>query len=404
MSHSVKKDYFWNTLGVFLQNLLSPLLLVVVSRLNGVEDAGLFSFTFAMAVSFSAISIWGNRTYQVSDIKNRFNSENYIASRILTSLLTIIMSVVFILANDYNLNKSALLLVFVSLKIIESICDVIYGIMQTKGKLYISGMSLSIKSVASLVLFGIIDFISKDILLSSVSIVVVNLLVVILFDLKYIKHINIKDKFNIREAINILKVSSPAFIIGFLSLLTLTVIRYFIDINKPGEIAYFGIFSMPITAIILIASFILQPNVLPLSKKYNYNKKSFYHNISRIIIFTLFMGIAATIIVGIIGDEVVKIIFNIDVGKYMNSLIIMVMGAVFAATVSIYSTIFNIMRKFNYHIGTLLITNIILVILCYFFKVDLLLGSIFFAAISFIQLIIMSYVLFIKLRYNKKYE
>ena len=105
MFNNSKKDYFWNTLGVFLQNLLSPILLIFITRFNGIEDGGLFSFTFSMAVSFSAISIWGNRTYQVSDIKNQFNNKNYILSRIITSLITIIASLIFVLLNGYSFNK-----------------------------------------------------------------------------------------------------------------------------------------------------------------------------------------------------------------------------------------------------------------------------------------------------------
>lgn len=398
----IKKDYIWNTLGSFLQSALSPILLIVVTRINGIDDAGLFSFTFSMAVSFSAISIWGNRTYQVSDIKNKFSNENYILSRILTSIITIILAVTFIILNRYNFDKSALLLMFVLVKVIESISDSIYGIMQTNGKLYISGVSLSIKSLASIFIFMCVDLITKNILLASLSIVIINLLVVVLFDVKYTKHINIKDKFSINESTNILKASAPAFIASFLSLLTLTIIRYFIDINNPSEITYFGIFSTPITIIILIVSFIIQPNVLPLSKKYNYAEKSFYHEVFRIVIFIIALGIMATIVVGLIGDRVVEIIFNINMEKHFNSLVIMVIGAIFGSVISVYSTIFNIMRKFSYHVLTLSITNIVLIMACCMMKVNLLLGSILFVTVSFIQFAIMSYILFIKLRYSKR--
>lgn len=403
MFNNSKKDYFWNTLGVFLQNLLSPILLIFITRFNGIEDGGLFSFTFSMAVSFSAISIWGNRTYQVSDIKNQFNNKNYILSRIITSLITIIASLIFVLLNGYSFNKIMLLMIFVLVKIIESIADVIYGIMQTDGKLYISGISLSIKSIASLIIFGLVDLITNSILMAGLSMILINLLVFFLFDIKYAKH-NIEDKADVNEAIKILKVSSPAFVVSFLSLFTLTIIRYFIDLNNPNDITYFNIFSMPITIIILVASFIIQPNVLSLSKKYNYYKKKFYSEVSRIVFFIILMGLIATIMVGLIGDKVVEIIFKANMDSRLISLIIMVVGATFGSIISIYCTIFNIMRKLKYHVLILFITNSILIMICYIIKanIDLLMGSILFAATSFIQCVIMSYVLFIKLKYNKE--
>lgn len=82
MKQNIKKDYLWNTIGVLAQNAISPLLLIVVTRLNGVDDSGLFSFAFSLALIFWAIGIWGGRTYQVSDVKHEFTPQSYIFVRI----------------------------------------------------------------------------------------------------------------------------------------------------------------------------------------------------------------------------------------------------------------------------------------------------------------------------------
>jgi hypothetical protein len=70
-----KKDYIWNSIGSFLQSAISPILLIVITRLNGVGDSGLFSFAMSLSVVFWAISLWGGRTYQVSDVKKEFSSD-----------------------------------------------------------------------------------------------------------------------------------------------------------------------------------------------------------------------------------------------------------------------------------------------------------------------------------------
>jgi hypothetical protein len=56
---SQKKDYIWNSLGSLLQSAISPVLLIVITRLNGIEDSGLFSFALSLSVVFWAISLWG---------------------------------------------------------------------------------------------------------------------------------------------------------------------------------------------------------------------------------------------------------------------------------------------------------------------------------------------------------
>jgi len=39
---NIKKDYLWNSLGSLLQSAISPVLLIIITRLNGIDDSGLF--------------------------------------------------------------------------------------------------------------------------------------------------------------------------------------------------------------------------------------------------------------------------------------------------------------------------------------------------------------------------
>ena len=36
---SQKKDYIWNSLGSLLQSAISPVLLIVITRLNGIDTS-----------------------------------------------------------------------------------------------------------------------------------------------------------------------------------------------------------------------------------------------------------------------------------------------------------------------------------------------------------------------------
>ena len=43
-----KSEIIWNTLGSFVESLLSAVLLMFCTRLNGTEIAGMFSISFAL--------------------------------------------------------------------------------------------------------------------------------------------------------------------------------------------------------------------------------------------------------------------------------------------------------------------------------------------------------------------
>ena len=111
---NIKKDYLWNSLGSLLQSAISPVLLIVITRLNGIDDSGLFSFALSLSVVFWAVSLWGGRTYQVSDVKREFSSGGYVAVRFIASLIVAISAVVFCVLNGYNTTKTGLIMILVT--------------------------------------------------------------------------------------------------------------------------------------------------------------------------------------------------------------------------------------------------------------------------------------------------
>jgi O-antigen/teichoic acid export membrane protein len=235
-SRVLKKDYIWNTIGVFAQNAISPLLLIVVSRVNGIFDSGIFSFAFSIAIIFWAIGLWGGRTYQVSDVINEFNHRSYIMVRLLLALFMLVGAVVFAALNGYDFTKSALIISLVIFKAIESIADALYGIMQVYNRLYITGKSLLFKAILGIILFLMVDILSHNILLSCTGLIVANILILFFYDIPNArKHENItihrrEVKQYVRNAFQIMKTCAPIAIIIFLSMFSLNVPRYFLEI------------------------------------------------------------------------------------------------------------------------------------------------------------------------------
>ncbi|QWQ32271.1 hypothetical protein KOY48_05540 [Candidatus Minimicrobia naudis] len=104
-----------------LQSAISPVLLIVITRLNGIEDSGLFSFALSLSVVFWAISLWGGRTYQASDVKREFCSGGYVAVRFVASLIVAVSAVVFCVLNGYyNATKTGLIMILVAFKIFRN--------------------------------------------------------------------------------------------------------------------------------------------------------------------------------------------------------------------------------------------------------------------------------------------
>ena len=392
-----KKDYIWNSIGSFLQSAISPILLIVITRLNGVGDSGLFSFAMSLSVVFWAISLWGGRTYQVSDVKKEFSSGDYIVVRFISSLIVAVFSISFCVLSGYDLIKTELIMVLVSFKILESIADSMYGVLQIHNRLYIVGISLTMKSVFGFMIFAIVDILTKNIVYGALSIFLVNIVVVIFYDIPWMKHVESVGltKKNIMQAGKIMKKTAEVFVVVFLTMFSLNIPRYFLDKYHYDQIGYFGIMAMPITLLTLFISFVLQPNVVNLSELLKKKKiKEFTKIVSKIDFITFTLGILFIVSSYLIGVWALNTVFGIDINNFRIDLTIMVIGAVANAFVSIYVNLLIILRRFKGQFYTLLVTNILAVILSVYLIDRLaMLGSVLvFMTISFLQAIILLFI------------
>lgn len=392
-----KKDYIWNSIGSFLQSAISPILLIVITRLNGVGDSGLFSFAMSLSVVFWAISLWGGRTYQVSDVKKEFSSGDYIVVRFISSLIVAVFSISFCILSGYDLIKTELIMVLVSFKILESIADSMYGVLQIHNRLYIVGISLTMKSVFGFMLFTLVDILTKNIVYGALSIFIVNIAVVIFYDIPWMKRVESVGltKKNIMQAGKIMKKTAEVFVVVFLTMFSLNIPRYFLDKYHYDQIGYFGIMAMPITLLTLFISFVLQPNVVNLSELLKKKKiKEFTKIVSKIDFITFTLGILFVVSSYLIGVWALNTVFGIDINNFRIDLTIMVIGAVANAFVSIYVNLLIILRRFKGQFYTLLVTNILAVVLS-IYLIDRLamLGSVLvFMIISFLQAIILLFI------------
>ena len=392
-----KKDYIWNSIGSFLQSAISPILLIVITRLNGVGDSGLFSFAMSLSVVFWAISLWGGRTYQVSDAKKEFSSGDYIVVRFISSLIVAVFSISFCVLSGYDLIKTELIMVLVSFKILESIADSMYGVLQIHNRLYIVGISLTMKSVFGFMLFTMVDILTKNIVYGALSIFIVNIAVVIFYDIPWMKHVESVGltKKNIMQAGKIMKKTAEVFVVVFLTMFSLNIPRYFLDKYHYDQIGYFGIMAMPITLLTLFISFVLQPNVVNLSELLKKKKiKEFTKIVSKIDFITFTLGILFVVSSYLIGVWALNTVFGIDINNFRIDLTIMVIGAVANAFVSIYVNLLIILRRFKGQFYTLLVTNILAVVLSVYLIDRLaMLGSVLvFMTISFLQAIILLFI------------
>lgn len=396
MKDNLKKSFFWNTLGSGLNSVNSLLLLIVVTRINGINRAGIFTLSFATACMFYFIAVYSGRTYQVTETDKEVNDSEYIINRLITSFIMILLSFLFALIYNYFNYKLVVFMLVCGFKCIDAICDVFHGILQKNNRLDTVGKSLLLRSILNILVFLIIDITTRRLIVSCISLIVTDLLILFTVDIrKSIKYI--KKSINKKGIFKIFTFGFYVFGFSFISNYIMNAQRYAIDIFLKDNLqTIFGIIVMPGTVILLMNQFIIQPVIIKLKETYsNKHKKQFLNIIYKIILLTIVLSLLLIIAAYFIGIPTLNLMYGLNLENYLYDLIIILLGAMLYTIASVFSNSLIVLRKTRVQFFIYIIVAIFTTIISnrfvqlYSFK-----GAIYSYALTMILLLLLYVIVF----------
>lgn len=343
-----RKSFIWNMLGTGINAFNSLFFMIIVTRVNGVNDAGIFTLAFSTACIIYVIGIYAGRIYQVTEQDKSISDKDYIINRIITTTLMLVGIIAFVLVKRYEVYKSTVFILLTIYKGLEAFSEVLYGILQKNEKLDIVGKSLFYKSIIGIIVFIIIDLITKNMIVSIISVLCVSILVLIIYDFRNAsKYIDFKVKANKESIIKIFKSGFYTFAIAFLGLYILNAPKYAIDTYlEENYQTIFGIIVMPATVIGLIAQFLIHPFLNQIVDMYEHNKIKDLKKLSIKLVLTIIaFGAICSILAYFLGTQVLGFIYGLDLSSYKIGLLIIIIAATLYTIGVIYSSILTSIRE-----------------------------------------------------------
>lgn len=342
------KNFIWNTLGTGLNAFTSLFFMIIVTRINGVDTAGVFSIAFSTATILYSFGIYAGRIYQVTELNKEISDKDFIASRIITSVLMIISLLVFCVFRRYEIDKIIVFLLLTIYKALEAFSDVIYGILQKHDKLDKVGKSLFMKSILSICAFFILNFITKNVVLSIISMIIVCIIVIICYDFRKVySYIDFKKRVNSENVWNIYKKGFFICAISFLGMYVLNAPKYAIDTYLASEFqTIFGIIVMPATVIGLVAQFLIYPYLNQIVELYKQKDlKNLKKLLFKIIAFVVAFGIVSALLGYLLGTQILGFVYGVDLSMYKLGLAIIIISAILYTIGTICSSILTTVRE-----------------------------------------------------------
>ena len=97
-----KSEFIWNSISSVVAAMLSAVLLLFCTRINGTTAAGIFSIAFATSVILNAIGDYGIRVYQVTDVNRKYKFGEYLALRVVVVTIMFIIGIAFVIIRKIN--------------------------------------------------------------------------------------------------------------------------------------------------------------------------------------------------------------------------------------------------------------------------------------------------------------
>lgn len=367
MSNNQKKNFIWNTIGLTAYCFVSFLLLIVINNINGSNLAGVFSYSFSICTLFLYISLYFNRTFQITENKNSFNQ--FLTTRIFTCTISFISIALFSIISGFSFYKLLIILIIMMFRITDAISDTFYGYFQKRDQLYIVGISYFIKSTFSIIVFIIADYLTKNLLMSLTLFLVIYIITTLLYDYRLFKKDN-KETINIDFSNTriILSKSFPIFLFQFISIYLSNCSKYIMTYFVTNELqAVFGILIMPATLLSLVGNYLIQPFVKVLNDlKVNGEIVKFNKTVRKILLVLFALGIIICVAGNFFGISILEFIYKSKLSNYKNELLIILISAIFNSASMILSGVLTVLNKNKVQVYFYLVCSFITTLIGYY--------------------------------------
>jgi O-antigen/teichoic acid export membrane protein len=317
---NIKKNMLYNTAGSLIyQGCLWITTVLVVILANSYSDSGILSFAMTIGNMFSAVSTYNMRTYQVSDIKNKYSQRNYVGFRILTIAIGLLLLDIYSLFVSPDSQTFIAVLAYLLFKTDESFCDVLYGVDQRGERMDYIGVSQLLRGIIVIISFSFGLWITKDIVIAILVMYPACLLVTLLYDIPHARRLTqIKPRLLPKQGRTLLVKCLPLVLeILFLSMVVSVARQYYANAFGNERLGIYSAIATPAVLVQAAARFLYAPALVPLAEKWNDSPlKAFVSSFKKTMYIMLAVMLTAIPLLSIIGPSALSLVYGQKVEGY----------------------------------------------------------------------------------------
>lgn len=337
---SLRKNFAWVLVGNIVSSFCMWLLLVFLTKSGTVETVGIFAVAQAISMPINMLFGLKLQVAQVTDARNDYQFGHYYALRIVTMIMAVIVTAIIGFLYYPKATAIVTLLLAVNYAIV-SIREVFLSFMQKCERMDKTSISGMLQGLLSLLMFGVIFWLSQNLALSVVGLIASRLIVVYVYDMPVVRKLShmfsqhermsMNPLWDVKSMWHLTKLTASLGIVGWMSQLFNSIPRLVMD-KYAGvrEVGYFAAISSLLVAGTMIAAAVGQAVSPRLAKYYVEDLKSYKRLFNKFLAVSFMLGIMGIFISVLFGRTILALVFKADYAEYNNIFIqLNIAGAVF---------------------------------------------------------------------------
>lgn len=348
-AHRTTRDFVWNSAGAASWGMVFPILTMVSSQLVGVEQAGMFSMAFMVGTLLMFLANFGVRTYQVSDVERVHSFNDYQINRIITCILMIVVGLTYCVIRGYQPEMFMICVGVFLYRMVDGLADVYEGRLQQVDKLYLAGISQTIRSVLAIVVFSVVLFISHSIVAAGFGMAIVAMLsfLVVTYPLALLETPKSR-KASLASIKELFRSTAPLFIGIFMFNLIDSMPKFAMEgmLSYDNQL-YFNALYFPAQTILIVAQLVYRPLLVRMAGVWQDPAKR--RQFDLILVGILFVVVAITAVVFIfmawVGVQLLSFFYGVDFEPMRGLLYLMLVAGGVTAAIDFLYQVITVMRR-----------------------------------------------------------
>lgn len=326
---NLKRSSLWYSIGTMTFAVSSVFLLLVVTRLEGANSAGIFSIGWAVCQLMYTIGLFGTRSIQVSDLESRYPDKIFFQSKLVTIAAMLIGSLIYSWILHFSFEKYSISFLLTLLMSAETLGDVFSGFLQRRERLDLSGKSYFFRIITYDIVFLLFLVATHNMIAAIFAACVVSYLWLFLIDYQWVRMIGyLHIDFEFKTTVYLLRECFPIFISAFLTNYVVNIPKNSIELFLSNDLqATYNVLFMPSAIITLFLSFVLVPMYTQISSSWLYRDLSKFKKIVGRILFsitllTIFFALAGYFI----GIPILSVIYHLNLSSFKSQFVFLIIG------------------------------------------------------------------------------